>query len=258
MGFGLAGKVVLVTGASRGFGAIVARRLAGEGCSLALCARGEEGLLATAAEIEDACSVPVFARALDVTRPEELRGFVDGAAEALGGIDGLVANAGAGYGGSLMESTPEEWSRTYDINVGHAAHAIRCCVPYMRERGHGDVVIVSSISGWKPARRAQYGAAKAAEIYLAGSLARELAPEIRVNTVSPGSMLFPGGGWDEFRTGDPEGYERFRGEFPGGELVDGEDAANVVVFLLSRLSWAVNGANIPVDAAQNAPSAGGY
>ncbi|MCO6006854.1 SDR family oxidoreductase [Actinoallomurus purpureus] len=259
MTFGLRDRAVVVTGGSKGFGRIVARRLAAEGCSIAVCARNAETLAATAGEIEADYGVPVFARSCDVTVPSELGAFIDAAAEALGGIDGLVANAGDAFGGGLMDSTPEEWSRTFALNVGHSAHAIRACVPHMRTRGRGDVVIVSSISGWKPSRNTQYGAAKAAEIYMAGTLARELAADrIRVNAVSPGSMLIPDGGWDEFRRRDPERYERFLGEFPYGELPSGEDVAEVVAFLLSAHARAINGANIPVDAAQNAPAASGY
>lgn len=259
MTFGLRDRAIVVTGGSKGFGRIVARRLAAEGCSLALCARAAGALAATAGEIETEYGVRVFAHPCDVTVPDELRSFADAAAEALGGLDGLVANAGGGFGRGLLDSTPDDWSRTFELNVGHAAQAVRACVPHMRARGRGDVVIVSSISGWKPARNTQYGAAKAAQIYMTSTLARELATDrIRVNAVSPGSMLIPDGGWEEFRRRDPKGYERFLGEFPNGELPSGEDVAEVVAFLLSAHARGINGANIPVDNAQNAPAASGY
>ncbi len=87
----------------------------------------------------------------------------------------------------------------------HAARAVRACVPHMKQAGGGAVVIIASISGCKPAPRPQYGAAKAAEFYLAMELGRELASEgIRVNAVSPGSILFPGGGWESLRERDPD------------------------------------------------------
>ena len=120
------------------------------------------------------------------------------------------------------------------------------------------MVTISSISGWKPANSgAQYGAAKAAEVFLAGALALELATDhIRVNTVCPGSLLFPGGGWEQFRENSPEKFEAFRTrEFPGQRLGTDFEVANVVVFLSSiRASW-INGASIPVDGAQGRPSA---
>ena len=106
-------------------------------------------------------------------------------------------------------------------------------------------------------RRAQYATAKAAEIHLAHSLARELAPyRIRVNALSPGSVLFDGGAWARFREAEPEAFAKFeREEFPWGRLATPEEVADVAVFLLSdRARW-INGANIPVDGAQGNPSA---
>jgi 3-oxoacyl-[acyl-carrier protein] reductase len=143
------------------------------------------------------------------------------------------------------------------MNLFHAVRAIRAAVPHRRGRGGGSVVTIASISGWKPGPRAQYGAAKAAEIFLAGALAWELGPDrIRVNTVSPGSTLFPGGGWERFRATQPEQFAAFeRREFPWGRLGIAEEIADVVTFLLSeRANW-INGANIPVDGAQGRPTA---
>jgi 3-oxoacyl-[acyl-carrier protein] reductase len=208
---------MVVTAATRGFGRTVAERLAAEGCHLALCARDPGRLKTVAEHLTSAWGVTVYVEDLDVRAPTLLEGFIDRAADHLGGIDGLVANAGDGFGDGLLESTAEDWSLTYEINVGHAVRALRSCVPHMRRRGAGAVVIVSSISGWKPARRAQYGAAKAAQIYLAASFARELAPDrIRVNTISPGAMLNPDGSWEAYRARDPQGFAAFLQEMPNG------------------------------------------
>jgi 3-oxoacyl-[acyl-carrier protein] reductase len=127
----------------------------------------------------------------------------------------------------------------------------------MQQRGGGSIVSIASISGWKPGPKAQYGATKAGEIFLAGALAWELAPQrIRVNTVSPGSIMFQGGGWERFRAEQSERFAEFeRREFPWGRLGTPEEVADVVVFLLSeRAAW-INGANIAVDGAQGRPSA---
>ena len=97
----------------------------------------------------------------------------------------------------------------------------------------------------------------AAEIFLAGALAWELAPHrIRVNTVSPGSMISSGGGWDRFRAAQPERFtELERREFPRGRLGSPDEVADVVAFVLSeRAAW-INGTNIAVDGAQGRPSA---
>ena len=122
--------------------------------------------------------------------PFQLTGYIMGIPkEKLGGIDLLVCNAGGSQGAATLEATDEEWIATLDVNLLHSVRTIRAAVPHMAKRGGGSIVIVSSISGWKPGPRGQYGTAKAAEIFLAGTLAWELAGHnIRVNTVSPGSI----------------------------------------------------------------------
>jgi len=127
----------------------------------------------------------------------------------------------------------------------------------MQSRGGGAAVFVASISGWKPAPKAQYGAAKAAEIYLAAALARELGDHhIRVNSISPGSILFPGGGWETYRDRDPDHFAAFeQREFPERRLGTAEEVADVVTFLLSPRSRWINGTNICIDGAQGRASA---
>jgi 3-oxoacyl-[acyl-carrier protein] reductase len=133
--------------------------------------------------------------------------------------------------------------------------AARAAVPHLRARGGGCIIIISSISGWKPAPFAQYGSAKAAEIFLSGALAQELAPyRIRANTVCPGSILFPGGGWARRQQSDPEGFGKFaREEFPFGRLGTAEEVARVIVFVASPAGNWINGAMIPVDGGQQQP-----
>ncbi|MBV9170905.1 MAG: SDR family oxidoreductase [Chloroflexi bacterium] len=257
MDLGLEGKVALVTGASRGIGRAIALRLASEGAHVGICGRTPETLDSTLSELR-ATGVHAHALTADVAAPGEVERFVDESARALGGVDLLVANVGGTAGGrTLLETTPDDWLGTFDVNLFHAVRAIRAAIPHMQARGGGSAVSIASISGWKPGPTAQYGAAKAAEIFLAGALAWELASSrIRVNTVSPGSILFAGGGWARFRDRDPERFSEFeRREFPSGRLGTAEEVADVVVFVLSeRASW-INGANIAVDGAQGRPSA---
>lgn len=254
MDLGLRDKVALVTGGGAGIGRAIARQLAQEGCHIAICGRTGGTLERALSELRES-GVRTHGVTADVTVPGEVERFVDESAATLGGVDLLVTNVGGSVGGGLLESTPEDWGRTFELNIFHAVRAIRAAVPHMERRGGGSVVVIASISGWKPSPWAQYGAAKAAEIFLSGSLALELAPQrIRVNTVSPGSIMEPGGGWDRYRAENPEVFAEFeRREFPFGRLGTTDEVASVVVFVLSEKAGWINGANIPVDGAQGRP-----
>ena len=176
---------------------------------------------------------------------------------SLGGLDIVVCNVGGSFGGAGLEATDEEWMATLDINLLHSVRTIRAALPPLKRGGGGSVVIVSSISGWKPGPGGQYGAAKASEIFLASSLAWDLAPHaIRVNTVCPGSVMFPGGSWDKYERNHPESFTQFLDrDLPEKRLGTDQEVADVVTFLVSdRASW-INGAMIPVDGAQGRPTA---
>lgn len=256
MDLGLQGKVVLVTGGSRGIGRAIALQCAAEGAHVAICARTKASLTEVL-DLLRSYGTQVFGCVADVTRSDEVTRFLQTSAEALGGIDILIDNVGGSEGKGLIGSTDEEWTRTFDLNVFHAVRMSRAVVPYMQERGGGSIVIISSISGYKPSPSAQYGSAKAAEIFLSSALALELGPlQIRINTVCPGSTLFPGGGWERYQQRHPEQFEQFqREEFPLGRLATPEEVARVVTFVASPAGGWINGAMIPVDGGQQHPSA---
>ena len=260
MDLALAGRRALVTGGTRGLGRAIAERLVEEGCAVALCARTPEAVERTLADLR-ARGATASGSAVDVTDADDLTAFVQASAERLGGLDLLVANAGGAAGGpALADSSADDWRTTLDLNVVHAAVAVRAALPALTTSDAASVVVISSVSGSRPQPRPQYAAAKAAEISLAASLARELGPHgIRVNTVSPGSVLFEGGSWARRRDADPEAFAEFvRREFPLGRLGSPQEIADVAAFLLSpRASW-VSGTDVVVDGAQNAPGMGGY
>jgi 3-oxoacyl-[acyl-carrier protein] reductase len=250
MDLGLSGSRAFVTGGSAGIGLAIARTLAGEGAEVVICGRDADRL----------ARAGISAVQADVTNPGELAAAVDDAAQRLGGLDLLVANAGGSVGGGLLESTPQDWADTFALNVLHAAHAIRTAVPHFDAAGGGTALIVSSITGWKSGPKSSYAAAKAAEIHLASTLAQELGPrQVRVNALSPGSVIFPGGGWDEFRVAQPDRFDAFAsGDFPRGRLVEIQEVADTACFLLSPRASGISGANICVDAAQDHPGAGRF
>lgn len=255
MDLGLRGKVVVITGGSRGIGRAIALTCAAEGANIALCARSQEGIDATIAEIQ-AQGVQAFGLVSDVTEGKEVEQFISASADALGAIDIVINNVGGSKGKGLIGSSDEEWEGTFDVNLFHAVRVSRSAVPYMQKQGGGSIVIISSISGQKPSPSIQYGAAKAAEIFLSGALALELgALHIRVNTLCPGSVIFPGGGWVRHQERDPKGFQKFQTEeFPLGRLGTPEEIARVVAFVASPAGGWINGAMIPVDGGQQHPS----
>ena len=259
-GIGIRGKRVVVTGGGRGLGEQIVRLLVAEGAFVATCARTAGDLEALAASLDAAARDRLYTEALDVTEPDRLESFVAAAQHRFDGLDGAVACAGGSRGGRLARAEPGDWAATWAMNVGHTVRLVRAVAPLLRDQGGGSVVVIASISGWKPAPDAPYGTAKSAQIHLATTLARELGPDgIRVNAVSPGSMLIPGRRWDRLRTEHPDAFAAFvSAELPAGGPVAPQEVARAVAFLLSDWSSGISGVHLPVDRAQNAPTPEGY
>jgi 3-oxoacyl-[acyl-carrier protein] reductase len=251
----LSGQVAIVTGSSRGLGLAAGLALAAEGCFVTLCARSRGALeaagLAVAARAGSAERVLTVEADLSQQAGVEL--VVDQTVNRFGGVDVLVNNLGIARGGDLTSTTDADWQEAFDQTLFPAIRATRLVVPHMRRRGGGAVVIIASIYGREAGGRMTYNAVKAAEISLAKSLAQQLAPSnIRVNSVSPGSILFEGGSWWKRQQSDPEGIADFvKRELPFGRFGRPEEIGDVVAFLSSpRASW-ISGTSVVVDGCQS-------
>jgi 3-oxoacyl-[acyl-carrier protein] reductase len=255
MDLGLRGKTALVTGSSRGIGRAIALSLATEGCRVALCARGGPDLEAAVAAATERSGQPGSAVGLtaDVTTAEGIRTVVDGALAAFGGIDILVNNVGGSGARTCDDMDEKDLATILDKNLWPAFRMSNAIVPQMKARGGGAIVMITSIWGREAGGGPSYNVAKAAEMSLAKAMARDLARyQIRVNSVAPGSVLFPGGGWDRRQKQDPAGIAGFvERELPFGRFGTPEEIADVVTFVVSgRASW-VAGACLPVDGCQS-------
>jgi 3-oxoacyl-[acyl-carrier protein] reductase len=248
MDLGLKDKVGIVTGGSRGIGRAIALTLAAEGCNVAICARGEEKLRETEAELK-ATGVKVHAGVVDVSQPGEVEAFVDEVAKTLGKVDALVNNAG----GARQGDDDETWQAAIDVNLMAAVRATRAAVAHMKTNGGGSIVNITSIWGRESGGPATYNAVKAAMTSHAKQLALQLAPEgIRVNSIAPGSIAFPGGGWQRRLEQDPEGMAAFiKANIPSGRFGTAEEVANAVVFLCSPAASWVTGVALNVDGGQS-------
>ncbi len=251
----LTDKVAIVTGSTRGLGFATARALLAEGCNVTICARGETGLADAVTELR---TLPdgkdrVLAVQADLATDKGVADVVMRTVEIFGGLDILVNNVGLAKGAGITDTTDAEWQEAFDQTLVPAIRASRMAVPHMRRRGGGAIVMIASIWGRESGGRMTYNAVKAAEISLAKSLAQQLARDnIRVNSVAPGSILFPGGSWDRRQKDDPAGIADFvLRELPFGRFGRAEEVGAVVAFLVSpRASW-ISGASVPVDGCQS-------
>jgi 3-oxoacyl-[acyl-carrier protein] reductase len=251
----LTDKVAIVTGGSRGLGLASASALVSEGCRVAVCARGEKTLAEAAVMLQRmGGSVDrVLPLVADVSTADGVETVVQQTVETFARLDILVNNVGLARGSTIVDTTDAEWDEAIAQTLLPAVRMSRAAVPHMRRQGGGVILMMASIWGRESGGRMTYNAVKSAEISLAKSMAQQLARDnIRVSSIAPGSILFPGGSWDRRQRDDPDGIADFvRRELPFGRFGRPEEVGAVVAFLASpRASW-ISGASVPVDGCQS-------
>lgn len=241
----LTGRKALVTGASRGIGRAIATELAREGCSLALCARTAEPLEAAAKELRE-LGRPVYTQAVDVSDEKAVADFAEAAARELSGLDIVISNVSAGG-----LKGPDQWQISFQADLLAFVRLVEAATPHLEQSDAAAVVVLGTTSAFDtlpPTSANSYAAFKAAVLEHASGLGHALARKgIRVNTVSPGPIDFPGGAWEKVHEGRPELYESIRARIPVGRLGRPEEVARAVTFLASPAASFCNAVNLVVD-----------
>jgi 3-oxoacyl-[acyl-carrier protein] reductase len=239
------GKRVVVMGGSRGIGRAIALGFAKAGAAVSICARQPGPLEETRLEIA-AAGVKAHASSVDLADAAAIARYVPEAAAALGGLDVLVNNASA-FGYSDDEAG---WAAAVAVDLMAVIRGSQAALPFLR--AGSSIINISSIAALRASDRAKpYGAIKAAVSHYTASQAKTLAEQgIRANCVSPGSIEFPGGLWEERRTTMPKLYQDTLARIPFGRLGRPEEIADVVMFLASPAAGWVTGQSIAVDGGQ--------
>ncbi|MFB4319494.1 SDR family oxidoreductase [Actinomadura sp. 21ATH] len=252
MDLGLAGRAYVVTGASSGVGLATAALLLADGAHVAACARDAGRLAAALEPLPRAAGARVHARPCDVLDGDAVRAFVDGAAAELGGLDGVVNNAGRSLLAPVAETTADQWREEFELKIFSVLNTVRAAEPYLRRSDAPSIVNVNAILARQPEPRlGATSAARAALLNLTRTLAADLAP-VRVNSVCLG--LIDTGQWRRRyeAAGTGESYEQWSAALAAdrgvalGRLGRAEEVAHPIVALLSPRASYITGSSIDV------------
>lgn len=252
--FTLAGKVALVTGASRGIGRAIAMRLAQAGAKVVVNSRKLEAVQVVASEIQAAGGEALAVQA-HVGRPEEVTALVAQTVEAFGRLDVVVNNAATNpHFGPLLTADEGQWDKILDSNAKAVFRVCKAVVPYMEAQGGGKIINMASIAGLRPSPGlGVYGVSKAAVIMLTQVLALELGPaNIQVNAIAPGVIRTQ---FSQVLWQTPHIAEPILRRLPLGRFGEPEDVAGLALYLASPASDYVTGAVFLVDGGMNVAAA---
>ncbi|MFB6283725.1 MAG: SDR family oxidoreductase [Halobacteria archaeon] len=254
MDLGLEGNAVLVTASTSGLGKGCAKVMAREGANVVVNGRGTEKLEDTVEELESVGDGEVVGVQADLTEADDLERLVEETVEEFGGLDHLVTSAGGVPSGSFMETTEEDWYKSFDLLVMSVVRLVKNAAPHLKDGG-GTVVNITSRS----VKEALDGLAlsnsvRMSVIGLEKTLSTELAPEVRANAVLPGThdtsriqeLVDQGVERGEYDSVE-EGYEEWSEGIPTGEMGEPRELGEVVAFLSSEKASYVNGVAVPVD-----------
>jgi len=242
----LEGHRVIVTGGGAGIGAATVRALAGLGARVAVLDRAGDAAASVAAEVGG------HAFTVDVADPDGVHAAVLGAADAMGGLSDVVANAGFGLNKPLHLYTDKEWRLVVGVNLDGTFHTLRAAIPILLEAGRGNIVTVATLNATRPLQgEAPYSAAKAGVVNLTATAALEYAPAIRANCVSPGMIATD---LTSVITGDADFTAIAEAGTPLQRIGRAEEVAGVIAFLCSDAASYLTGQNLIVDGGAGLPN----
>lgn len=251
MDLGLENKRVLITGGTKSIGRAIVDAFLAEGAVVGFCAR-DAGLVKEREKAWQARQGRVSGAALDVTDDPALKKWIDGYA-AEGGIDHFIANVSA----LGTDDSPEGWRKSIEIDIVSTVESVRHAMPHLLKSGAGDgggatctIIGTVSLNEAGPGPVQPYRSVKAALVPFVKSLSIEMAPKgVRVNMVSPGSILEDGNTWGRQRDAGSERYKKTLARNPMGRMGTPQEVAACVVFLAGSPASFVSGANFIVDGA---------
>jgi NAD(P)-dependent dehydrogenase (short-subunit alcohol dehydrogenase family) len=255
MDLGLKDKVAVITGGSQGIGRAAALRLAQEGASVVIAARGPDLLDKVATEIRAAGGRVAIAR-VDVSRAEDCARLVDEAIKAFGRLDILVNNAGTSATGDFESVTDETWQADFDLKLFAAIRLSRLAIPHMKQHGWGRIINVTNIGAKQPrAKSMPTTVTRAAGLAFTKALSKEYAPDnILVNTVCIGLVQAGQHEKKAANAGIPvdQLYNEMAKQIPVGRVGRAEEVANMIAFLASEAASYVTGSSINLDGGASA------